>query len=152
MLKALVSTTTITETIRTPQVTQRAPISLPMGVLGVQSPQPTDVIVMTVIQAILLYIVREETEYIWYSAILNKKEKRTALAIKMVFIKEKGESLKTHLRQKISPGSAPYILQILSARADIYLLLMRSDVMRQQLRKMAKMMSKQLSLKEYSVS
>lgn len=60
-----------------------------------------------VIHAMSLYIVKEETLYIWYSAILNRKAKTKTLSRKMVLIKEKGESLKIALRQKMTPGFAP---------------------------------------------
>ena len=53
MAKAWVSTTTMTETMRTPQLTQRAPIIRPISVFGLKSPYPTVVMVITVIQTIL---------------------------------------------------------------------------------------------------
>ena len=65
----------------------------------------------------------------------KRKAKTATLATKMVVMKAKGESLKTHRRQKIAPDCAPYMLHIRSALGDIYLLLINRDIAKKQLLK-----------------
>ena len=62
--------------------------------------------------------------------------------MKMMVTKEKGLSLKMDRRQNITPGYAPYILQILPDRGDMYLVLIRTEVPKKAIRKQARMMRK----------
>jgi hypothetical protein len=62
------------------------------------------------------------------SAILKAKVNMRTEMKKMIVTKEKGLSLKIDLKQNTRPGLAPYNLQILPDRGDIYWLRISIDV------------------------